>query len=58
LQNIKLPDLNTTKLSSAMKIEGTAKYGYLHCRLNQNKQVLMEKFAKIIASSENIEKLK
>jgi hypothetical protein len=22
-----------------MKIEGTAKHGYLHCRLNQNKQV-------------------
>jgi hypothetical protein len=37
IANIKLPDLNTTKVSSAMKIvEGTAQYGYIHCRLSLN----------------------
>jgi hypothetical protein len=36
IANIKLPDLNTTKLSSAMKIVEGTKNGYLHCRLNQN----------------------
>jgi hypothetical protein len=54
IANIKLPDLNTTKVSSAMKIvEGTARtYGYIHCRLSLNYIVLMEKsYAKTIASS-------
>jgi hypothetical protein len=61
IANIKLPDLNTTKVSSAMKIvEGPYAIWYIHCRLSLNYMVLMEKsYAKTIASSyRNLKKTK
>jgi hypothetical protein len=36
IANIKLPDLNTTKVSCMKIVEGTAQYGYIHCRLSLN----------------------